>query len=137
VPHRDRERQREAERRWYLANRDKVIEKKRRKRDRLREHVRRLKEQPCADCGVAYPYYVMDFDHVRGVKLADIHELVLRNATTRLMAELEKCDVVCANCHRIRSWLRMQTPPSPRQVTTASVQGSPFDAADDGGSCAS
>ena len=122
MPHRDRERQREAERRWYRANRDRVIEKKNRKRERLRAHIRTLKEQPCTDCGVAYPYYVMDFDHVRGEKAALISELVLRSGTQKLLAELDKCDVVCANCHRIRTWTRMQLgAPSdrPRSPTVA------------------
>ena len=108
MPNRDRERQRETERRWYHANKAKVIEKKNRKKARLRAMVQAKKEQPCADCGVAYPYYVMDFDHISGDKVMMISQLVLRGATTRLMVELEKCEVVCANCQRIRTFERLQ-----------------------------
>jgi hypothetical protein len=103
----DRERQRAAERRWYHANKAKVLEKKRRKKDRLRALVRERKARPCADCGVSYPYYVMDFDHVTEDKVMIISKLVLRGATNLLMVELEKCEVVCSNCHRIRTHERL------------------------------
>lgn len=108
MPHGDRERQRAAERRWYHANKAKVIAKKNRKKARLRALVQARKQVPCADCGVAYPFYVMDFDHVSGDKVMMISDLVIRGATLKLLRELEKCEVVCANCHRIRTWTRLQ-----------------------------
>ena len=108
MPHRDRERQREAERRWYAANKASVAAKKDRKRARLRRLVQEAKSCPCADCGVTYPYYVMDFDHRDGTEKAMIvSKLVNFGATQRLLDEMAKCDVVCANCHRERSWRRM------------------------------
>jgi hypothetical protein len=61
---------------------------------------------PCKDCGVSYPYYVMDFDHV-GVKRALISRLVTRGATpARIQDEIDQCDLVCANCHRERTHQR-------------------------------
>lgn len=114
MAYRDRERQREYERRWYENNRDRVIQKKSRKRARLRAWAQAAKDRPCADCGVRYPYYVMDFDHVTGDKLSMVSTLVTMGATTRLMTELEKCEAVCANCHRIRTWQRAHEPSSPR-----------------------
>ncbi len=71
---------------------------------RYKDIVRRAKEVPCRDCGVSYPYYVMDLDHVRGDKL---FPLSYRGAgEQRLLAEIAKCDVVCANCHRARTYQR-------------------------------
>jgi hypothetical protein len=68
--------------------------------------VRSAKDVPCADCGVRYHYCVMDFDHVRGVKLFSIST---RNTTLeRTLAEIAKCEVVCANCHRLRTFKRRQ-----------------------------
>lgn len=64
--------------------------------------VRAAKDKSCADCGVWYPYYVMDFDHVRGTKV-DIVGHVKGGSIQRLMLEISKCEVVCANCHRIRT----------------------------------
>ena len=106
--YRDPERQREAERRWYQANKATVAAKKDRKRQRLRAIVREAKSQPCADCGERYPYYVMDLDHVGEDKTMIVSKLVNFGATQRLLDEIAKCEVVCANCHRRRTWQRMQ-----------------------------
>ena len=64
------------------------------------------KSRPCADCGVQYPYYVMDFDHREGVKKEfSLHE-AQRVTKRAILREIEKCDVVCANCHRERTHRR-------------------------------
>jgi hypothetical protein len=65
------------------------------------------KSRPCVDCGVQYPYYVMDFDHREGVtKEFSLHRV--QNATKRaILREIAKCDVVCANCHRERTYQRV------------------------------
>lgn len=65
--------------------------------------VKRAKSVPCSDCGDEYPWFVMDLDHVRGEK-----KFVLSQAhcysDEEILAEIEKCDVVCANCHRFRTF---------------------------------
>jgi hypothetical protein len=63
---------------------------------------------PCADCGMYYPYWVMDFDHVpeRGSKSGPMTRFVSGHSVGKLMAEIAKCDVVCANCHRNRTHRR-------------------------------
>ena len=60
-----------------------------------------------------YPYYVMDFDHVDGDKLMMSSDLVNFGGTAKLLAELAKCDVVCSNCHRERTFRRLQRPAVP------------------------
>lgn len=46
----------------------------------------------------------MDFDHVRGEKVADLSTMVNQCTTVAAIdAEIAKCDLVCANCHRIRT----------------------------------
>lgn len=59
----------------------------------------------CKDCGISDPR-VLEFDHVRGEK-----EFTLKEAKSKpldvILAEIEKCDVVCANCHRIRTQERI------------------------------
>jgi hypothetical protein len=50
---------------------------------------------------------MMDFDHVRGEKLFDVSRMVGPGLSLELIkAEIAKCDVVCANCHRIRTFER-------------------------------
>ena len=112
MAYKDTSQQREAERRWYRANREQVFARKNRKKAELRALARQAKERPCADCGLEYPYYVMDFDHVEGQKSMIISDLVNFGGRARLLAELEKCDVVCSNCHRERTWRRLQEGPS-------------------------
>ena len=119
MAYRDPERQRAAERKWYRENRQRVLDKKNAKKARLRALVRAAKARPCADCNVEYPYFVMDFDHVSGEKIMIISKLVNRGATRQLLEELEKCEVVCANCHRIRTWQRRRArglPTAPSQL---------------------
>jgi hypothetical protein len=71
-----------------------------------RQMVLDAKSRPCADCGVQYPYYVMDFDHRDGAsKLFSLHS-VHRVTKKAIRREIEKCDVVCANCHRERTHRR-------------------------------
>jgi hypothetical protein len=70
-----------------------------------RETVIREKSRPCADCGKSFPHYVMDFDHVRGEKLFSVSAGRREGfGLDRLMEEIAKCEVVCANCHRERTF---------------------------------
>lgn len=63
-----------------------------------------IKDTPCADCGGRFPPYVMDFDHKDPTqKEFTIAAYLNRVSLERLMAEVAKCDIVCANCHRIRT----------------------------------
>lgn len=63
-----------------------------------------LKEHPCIDCGQTNPV-VLDFDHRDGVnKTSEISVMVEKAwSITKIIDEIEKCDVRCANCHRIRT----------------------------------
>ena len=72
----------------------------------MRRFIQAKKRVPCADCGVSFPYYVMDFDHVRGLKAFDIGASLRNKNFAQLKEEVEKCEVVCANCHRVREHKR-------------------------------
>lgn len=77
---------------------------------RNRAAVREAKNQPCTDCGVRYPYYVMEFDHLDSeTKEFNVSAGITRASYERLMAEIAKCEVVCANCHAERTHQRKQT----------------------------
>ena len=67
---------------------------------RTKSEIRRIKKSPCADCGNSFNPESMDFDHVRGTKLKNISQIsVLRLA----LEEIKKCELVCSNCHRVRT----------------------------------
>lgn len=62
---------------------------------------------PCADCGENYPYWIMDFDHLDD-KAFNIS--AFRTVTSDIdvvKREIEKCEVVCSNCHRDRTHNRL------------------------------
>ena len=66
------------------------------------KYIRLVKSSPCVDCNTSYPFCVMDFDHCRGVKLFGIANHSGRTLE-EIKLEIEKCDLVCSNCHRIRT----------------------------------
>ena len=70
--------------------------------------MRSLKEGiPCADCGRVFPHQVMQWDHKPGFeKLGDISEDFAGRTRDEVLAEIAKCDLVCANCHAIRTFSR-------------------------------
>lgn len=75
--------------------------------DRNRLIVAEIKQTAvCKDCLKHYPACVMDFDHLRDKK-ANISIMSNRPVSVKtLMNELAKCELVCANCHRIRTLKR-------------------------------
>jgi hypothetical protein len=76
----------------------------------LADYIRQLKSNsPCIDCKISYPYYVMDFDHVRGVKHKNVSELISTLSKKKIDLEIAKCEIVCSNCHRIRTHMRKTT----------------------------
>lgn len=97
---------------YYRDNRERLDVKNKAARkvvyDRNSKIIYEAKSVPCADCGVSYPPYVMDFDH-RGdqPKVADISKMRVA-ATQKVLDEIAKCDVVCSNCHRIRTFKRLK-----------------------------
>lgn len=70
------------------------------------EEVNKRKDKPCVDCGIKYPPYVMDFDHIGTDKQFNVSDALNRKSVRLILAEIEKCELVCANCHRIRTYSR-------------------------------
>jgi hypothetical protein len=110
MPYKNPEEAAAAKRRHYDKNKDLFKERARSRVRKIKEEIRTIKEaSPCTDCKVKYPYYVMHFDHL-GIeeKLERVSELIRSRGYDTVMAELEKCELVCANCHAIRTWQRLQ-----------------------------
>lgn len=90
---------------YLRANPDKVADLRKSYRDRNSQHVQSIKEStPCADCGQRFPAVCMDFDHTSDDKAGDVSVLVLDGySLAKIDAEIAKCEIVCSNCHRIRT----------------------------------
>ena len=67
------------------------------------------KNAPCTDCKIQYPPCVMDFDHIdpTNKKFEIAHAPHLKNEKI-LLEEIAKCELVCSNCHRLRTDIRRQ-----------------------------
>jgi len=108
---------REYSRRHYEANREEYIDRAKESNRALvarkRALVEALRSRPCADCGQTFPSCAMEFDHRQGrlIMGRNSPEAIANRAKDRrpfavLLAELEKCDILCAVCHAIRTHRR-------------------------------
>jgi hypothetical protein len=109
--------------RYYAANREREIARVRQRQVRTTAFLRALREVPCADCCGRFAGHQMDFDHRDPVEKAFnlCSSRAALKSREQILAEAAKCDVVCANCHRLRSrrrhraWLASRVPStSPR-----------------------
>lgn len=93
---------------WYERNKETRQDTRRKYHARaVRENRAKilevLKQSVCADCGYS-DIRALDFDHVRGTKRTGVLSMVNRGfAWATIAEEITKCEVVCCNCHRIRT----------------------------------
>jgi hypothetical protein len=90
---------------YYQRNRDLELARFRVRQAGMVELLRDLRRVPCADCGGQFKPYQMDFDHrdPSAKSFTIMSGRVMLMPTAKVLAEVEKCDVVCVNCHRVRS----------------------------------
>ena len=103
---------RAARRRHYHSNKQPYLDRTKAAKEENARYIQELKgNTPCMDCGVQYPYYVMQFDHREGeVKLYNVSRLSADGLSRKALdLEIAKCDIVCANCHCTRTYFRRVT----------------------------
>jgi hypothetical protein len=100
-------------RQHYQANKQCYVERAKRsaaaRREAVRGIIQKAKEgKSCADCGKAYQAWVLQFDHVDASdKEAAVANMASRGASVaRVLTEIAKCEIVCANCHAERTHRR-------------------------------
>lgn len=71
--------------------------------DQIMRYRAYKESRPCLDCGRSFPYYVMQFDHTSDDKLFQVSSVLKHHHWSAMWAEIEKCDLVCACCHRLRT----------------------------------
>jgi len=103
----NRARSRQLHRDEYRRNRKNHLTRTGKWYIKFREVIIAAKSVPCMDCGRYFPPAAMDFDHVRGEKLFTVGAIISKMggmvAIEAAQEEIKKCDIVCANCHRIRT----------------------------------
>ena len=93
---------------WYERNKDAVYEKVKKTRATVRKYILeyKLENSTCADCKISYPPHVLDFDHLYDKKFQIGGWANQSRKISTVIEEIKKCEIVCANCHRHRTWLR-------------------------------
>ena len=79
-------------------------------RKKAKEIILEAKSAPCIDCGKIFPDYVMDFDHINpGIKIAPVSIMIGKPySIKRILEEMAKCELRCANCHRNKTHYEQQ-----------------------------
>ena len=94
---------------YYLGigQKEKNLQRMRDKRSKIRTYIQEYKQShSCSDCGENYPYWIMDFDHLENKKF-NISRFSREVCSLDIVKEeILKCEVVCSNCHRNRTYLR-------------------------------
>lgn len=99
----------------YLANKQRYVDQARARKDDLRRErteylLHYFESHPCTDCGERDPV-VLEFDHLDAeAKAFTIGQALSDRNWRSILDEIEKCEVVCANCHRRRTALRHGSP---------------------------
>lgn len=107
MPRRDLEKNREYQRKWWQANKETQKERVKENTRKFKEKVAALKMFPCMDCGFTPVHHSqMDWDHIQGDKLSNVSQLSQLGSLSKVLEEVSKCELVCANCHRLRTATR-------------------------------
>lgn len=92
----------------YIKNKSKYIKKAIGRRKNYKDEMYKFlidyfKLHPCVDCGESNPI-VLEFDHVSGEKIEAISVMISKQFSKQIiLEEINKCEVRCANCHRLKT----------------------------------
>jgi hypothetical protein len=101
-----RECRNEYDRRYYdERGRPARLARRRAQIDAARKWMAEIKSGvPCTDCGETFPIYVMHWDHLPEFEKVDqVSAMVAGRTREAVLEELKKCELVCANCHVMRT----------------------------------
>jgi hypothetical protein len=96
------------DRAYHQKNKARRLDQKKRLHRKMNDWYRSLKEgKPCTDCGGVFHQCAMTWDHLPGTdKRSEVSTLLQRHSRRQILAEIAKCELVCANCHAVRTYNR-------------------------------
>lgn len=96
---------------WYIRKKqdkewvNRVREQSNERKHKIIQFLNEYKLQKgCQDCGYKQYAVALDFDHINGTKELNVCN---SKSITQAMKEIKKCEVVCSNCHRVRTMKRL------------------------------
>ena len=100
MPYKDKEKQREYQAKWQRENAPQ--KQKQTTYQKRKAMIEDAKSVPCQCCGKSYPSVVMDLHHIDpSTKKDSVSNLLKSGSLQTLQEEIDKCAVLCANCHRL------------------------------------
>lgn len=95
---------RQEQKTYSLNNKDTVRKTEKKKQVRNRNYIYNAKfGKFCIDCGIIYDPCVLQFDHIKNNKIKNVSKMVVNSSIKRIQEEIDKCEIVCTNCHRDRT----------------------------------
>ena len=91
--------QREYKKAYYYKNKESHYKRNEKTRDELYEIVRKEKDKGCLICNEKF-HECLEFHHLEDDKLGTIASLKRKGSVKKLLIEIAKCVLLCANCHR-------------------------------------
>ena len=93
---------------WRKTRDERLRQRKIRRRDLAIWYREQKTGRPCTDCGGVFHHAAMHWDHLPGLgKKREVSNLVVRGFRRRtILEEISKCELVCANCHAVRTFDR-------------------------------
>lgn len=109
MPFKNKEKEKEWRKKWWSSLSEKRKEEKQKKanhRNRLlKQFLADYKlNQKCKDCGYSKHHSALEFIHIKGKKSFNIS---FAKSISQAKKEIEKCEVICSNCHRVRTYNRI------------------------------
>ena len=100
MPYKDKEKQRAYQAKWFRENAPQKQEQTTYKKRRAM--IENAKNVPCQCCKTSYPSVVMDLHHIDpSTKKDNVSKLLKSGSLQSLQEEIDKCVVLCSNCHRL------------------------------------
>ena len=90
-----------------VGQKDKVDKRRIDGRNKIRKYIQEYKSnKSCSDCKENYPYWILEFDHLDNKEFNISQHRTHTISLDKIKEEIQKCEVVCSNCHKNRTFNR-------------------------------
>jgi hypothetical protein len=113
MPYKDPVKQKAAQRMHYERNKALFSSRTRDRRNKTRVFILnyKIENNICTDCEISYPPHILQFDHLRDKSFQISTKGIKDKSIDQIKEEIEKCQIVCANCHSHRTYMRSVNQP--------------------------
>ena len=90
-----------------VGQKEKTMTRTKDKRNKIIKYIQEYKTgKMCTDCKEEYPYWILEFDHLYDKSFTISSFSNFTNSLDRIIEEISKCEIVCSNCHKNRTFNR-------------------------------